>query len=137
MVPFTQCPRPPPPDTGHLFLSRKIWFSCPERPSTLLFPSGKHKSRRPLLISSHVGGKPIFLRDPISGHQFLVDTGAARSMLPHSSSTRADGPRLVGTDERPLMENCLEKTSIGFPKVFISFPSRSCTKSHPWNQFPR
>ena len=71
-------------------------------PRTLFLLFGKRKGRRRLLISSHVGGKLIFLHNAVSGRRFLVDTGAARSVLPHRFSATADGPRLVGADGRPI-----------------------------------
>jgi len=37
----------------------------------------------------------LYLRDDVSGERFLVDTGASRSVLPHSSLSAPTGPRLA------------------------------------------
>ena len=71
-------------------------------PRTLLLLFGKRKGRRWLQISSHVGGKLIFLHNAVSGRRFLVDTGATRSVIPHKSSATTDGQRLVGADSRTI-----------------------------------
>jgi hypothetical protein len=42
------------------------------------------------------------LRDAISGLDFLVDSGAIRSVLPHQSTAAAAGPQLVGADGRNI-----------------------------------
>jgi len=44
----------------------------------------------------------IHLRDQLSGRDFLVDTGATCSVLPHKSQTAASGPQLSAADGRPL-----------------------------------
>ena len=40
----------------------------------------------------------LYLTDSLSRQVFLVDTGAARSVLPHFSTAPPSGPRLVGAD---------------------------------------
>jgi len=44
----------------------------------------------------------VFLKDETSGHDFLVDTGAAVSVLPHRSSSPPSGPALVAADGRGI-----------------------------------
>ena len=65
------------------------------------FP-GKLQSRREKeeLISLPVGGFLIYLQDILSNRNFLVDTGASRSVCPHHSSAAPTGPRLLMADGR-------------------------------------
>jgi len=44
----------------------------------------------------------IYLTDQLSNRRFLVDTGAARSVLPHQSSAPSSGPRLSAANGRPI-----------------------------------
>ena len=105
------------------------------RPLFLLF--GKRKGRRRLLISSHVGGKLIFLHNAVSGRRFLVDTGAARSVLPHRFSATADGPRLVGADGRPIPTWKTISINLQFvvQKFTFHFFPRRCPTLYLWNRF--
>ena len=66
------------------------------------FP-GKLQSRREKeeLNSLPVGGFLIYLQDILSNRNFLVDTGASRSVFPHHSSAAPTGPRLLMADGRP------------------------------------
>ena len=48
-----------------------------------------------------VGGSLIYLRDKLTNRDFLVDTGASRSVFPHQSSAPPSGPRLLMADGRP------------------------------------
>ena len=64
---------------------------------------GKLQSRREEEELNHlpVGGLLIYLRDFLSNRDFLVDTGASRSVFPHLSSATPTGPRLLMADGRP------------------------------------
>jgi len=42
----------------------------------------------------------LYLQDTLSGGRFLVDTGASRSVLPHTSSAPPFGPRLAAASGR-------------------------------------
>jgi hypothetical protein len=44
----------------------------------------------------------IFLQDDDSKQQFMVDTGAVCSVLPHRSKAQQAGPQLSGADGRPI-----------------------------------
>jgi len=48
------------------------------------------------------GGSLLYVKDRISGRQFLVDTGAAKSLIPHLSSAPASGLPLVGAGGQPI-----------------------------------
>ena len=65
--------------------------------------SGKLQSRREEeeLNSLPVGGLLIYLQDVLTNRQFLVDTGASRSVFPHHSPAAPTGPRLLMADGRP------------------------------------
>jgi len=65
--------------------------------------SGKLQGRREEeeLNSLPVGGFLIYLQDVLSNRNFLVDTGASRSVFPHHSSAAPTGPRLLMADGRP------------------------------------
>ena len=50
-------------------------------------------------------GRPgclLTLLDQMTKQTFLVDTGSAYSILPHSSSEKPSGPRLVVADSNPI-----------------------------------
>jgi hypothetical protein len=44
----------------------------------------------------------LLLRDSLSGLDFLVDTGASLSILPHKSKQAVRGPKLLGVDGSPI-----------------------------------
>ena len=44
----------------------------------------------------------VYITDQLSQRRFLVDTGAAYSILPHHSSGQPTGPLLAGPDGHPL-----------------------------------
>ena len=68
--------------------------------------------RGPLRLAGEVGvqglfntvppGQLVYATDQLSNRRFLVDTGAAYSILPHHSSGQPTGPPLAGPDGRPL-----------------------------------
>jgi len=80
---------------------------------------GKLEGRREQLNT--LGGL-IFLQDSVSEQRFLVDTGAAVSVLPHRSSAPSSGTPLTGADGRPI-------ASWGTVKKKLSFGLRTflCT----------
>ena len=64
----------------------------------------KRSAHRPeKLASASPAGVPLlYLRDSVTGREFLVDTGAAVSVFPHQSSLHSSGPPLVAADGRPI-----------------------------------
>jgi hypothetical protein len=44
----------------------------------------------------------IFVQDDESKQQFMVDTGAVCSVIPHRSKTLSTGPQLSGTDGKAI-----------------------------------
>jgi hypothetical protein len=60
---------------------------------------GKRISRQELKA---LDGGMIFLQDDDSKQQFMVDTGAVCSVLPHRSNAQPAGPQLSGADGRPI-----------------------------------
>jgi hypothetical protein len=65
----------------------------------------------------------IFLQDDDSKQQFMVDTGAVCSVLPHRSKAQPNGPQLPGTDGRPFPTwgTILCLLSFGLPIFFVTF----------------
>ena len=57
--------------------------------------------RRPRGLNS-LGSGLIFLKDQKSNQSFLVDTGAAVSVLPHRSNDAPSGPALTGADGKSI-----------------------------------
>ena len=54
------------------------------------------------LVNTVPPGQLMHVTDQLSNRHFLVDTGAAFSILPHHSSVRPSGPRLIGPDGLPI-----------------------------------
>ena len=54
------------------------------------------------LVNAVAPGQLVYVTDQLSNRRFLVDTGAAFSILPHQSSGHPTGPSLAGPDGRPL-----------------------------------
>ena len=52
------------------------------------------------LNSLPVGIYLVYLQDALSNRDYLVDTGASRSVFPHRSSAAPTGPRLLMADGR-------------------------------------
>jgi hypothetical protein len=59
-------------------------------------------------------GGLIFLQDSVSEQRFLVDTGAAVSVLPHRSTAPSSGTPLTGADGRPIASWGTVKKSLTF-----------------------
>ena len=53
-------------------------------------------------MSFPTGSGLIFLKDQISGKDFLVDTEASLSILPHKSIEPPSGPKLSGANGLPI-----------------------------------
>jgi hypothetical protein len=65
----------------------------------------------------------IFLQDDESKQQFMVDTGAVCSVLPHRSKSPPTGPQLSGADGKAILcwgtiRRCL---SFGLRTFFVTF----------------
>ena len=54
------------------------------------------------LVNAVAPGQLVYVSDQLSNRRFLVDTGAAYSILPHHSSGQPTGPPLAGPDGCPL-----------------------------------
>ena len=80
---------------------------------------GKRVSRREL---NTLGGL-IFLEEDDTKQQFLVDTGAAVSVLPHRSTAPATGPALAGADGKgiPSWGSIRSRLSFGLRTFFATF----------------
>ena len=65
----------------------------------------------------------IFLQDDKSKQQFMVDTGAVCSVLPHRSKAQPAGPQLSGTGGRaiPPLGTTRRRLSLGLRKFFVTF----------------
>ncbi len=80
----------------------------------------KRVSRRGL---NTLGGDMVFLQDDDSKQQFMVDTGAVCSVLPHRSSAQPAGPQLSGTDGRsiPTWGTIRRRLSFRLRTFFVTF----------------
>ena len=54
------------------------------------------------LVNAVAPGQLVYVTDQLSNRRFLVDTGAAYSILPHQSSTLPSGPPVAGPNGRPI-----------------------------------
>jgi hypothetical protein len=65
----------------------------------------------------------IFLQDDDSKQQFMVDTGAVCSVLPHRSNAQPAGPQLSGTNGRsiPTWGTIRRRLSFGLRTFFVTF----------------
>jgi hypothetical protein len=65
----------------------------------------------------------IFLQDDDSKQQFMVDTGAVCSVLPHCSNAQPAGPQLSGADGRsiPTWGTIRHRLSFGLRTFFVTF----------------
>ena len=83
-----------------------------------MFLDGKRRRRRRRQLNA-LGGL-IYLRDVPSGTKYLVDTGAAISVFPHSTGEPPSGPPIVGADGKAI-------PSYGYVTRSLTFGSRSFT----------
>ncbi len=81
---------------------------------------GTRISRREL---NALGGGMIFLQDYDSKQQFMVDTGAVCSVLPHCSNAQPAGPQLSGADGRsiPTWGTIRRRLSFRLRTFFVTF----------------
>jgi len=65
----------------------------------------------------------VFLQDDDSKQQFMVDTGAVCSVLPHRSYAQPAGPQLSGADGRsiPTWGTIRRRLSFGLRTFFVTF----------------
>ena len=63
----------------------------------------------------------LLLRDSLSGLDFLVDTGASLSILPHTSNQAVRGPKLLGVDGSPIAAWGFRKTRVQFGQHKFEF----------------
>ncbi len=81
---------------------------------------GKRVGRRELNI---LGSGMFFLQDDDSKQQFMMDTGAVCSVLPHRSKAQPAGPQLSGADGRsiPTWGTIRRRLSFGLRTFFVTF----------------
>ncbi len=72
------------------------------RPTRVRPPAHGRESRDPGAVNTIAPGVLVHVVDQISGWRFLVDTGAAFSIIPHSSSLPASGRGIVGPTRIPI-----------------------------------
>ena len=84
-----------------MLFSQTFW-SCSQQLSPSLQLPGKLQSRQEeeKLNSLPLSGYLVYLKDSLSNRDYLVDTGASRSVFPHHSSAALTGPRLLMADGR-------------------------------------
>jgi hypothetical protein len=65
----------------------------------------------------------IFLQDDESKQQFMVDTGAVCSVLPHHSKAMPTGPPLSGADGKdiPCWGSICHRLTLGLRTFFVTF----------------
>ena len=78
-----------------------------------------------------VGGALFYLKDTISGKRFLVDTGAACSILPHHSSQQPSNLKLVAADGRKIPTWGKKMCKINFNKTDYSYTFVLAAVSQP------
>jgi hypothetical protein len=69
-------------------------------PAALLTPAAPPLAATAMsfLVAEHL----IFLQDTMNNLNFLVDSGASLSILPHSSTAQPTGPHLVGANGKSI-----------------------------------
>jgi hypothetical protein len=82
---------------------------------------GKPPGRRHQLAALRAGGKLLFLRDLLTGQDFLVDTGASHSVLPYSSADPQRGPALVSVDGSPIATWGYSERQVNFAGQLFNF----------------
>jgi hypothetical protein len=93
---------------------------------------GKRPRRRQWQLNSFTaGGELLYLTDSFSGKQFLVDSGAARSVYPHRSALRSSGPSLVGADGRPIASWGTRRLRLQFGQQHYEFDFLLATVAKP------
>jgi len=109
-----------------LLVPRLLGQEGEEVPAGLLLAGGKLVSRREV---NNLGGL-IFLQDDKTKQQFLVDTGAAVSLLPYRSSEPPSGPGLSGPDGKPIPSwgTVSRRLTCGLHTFFVSFILAAVTR---------
>ncbi len=81
-------------------------------------------------------GGMIFLQDDESKQQFMVDTGAVCSFLPHRSKTSQIGPQLSGADGKaiPCFGEC-PPLNVRAEHIFRPLFARCRLQTHTWFRF--
>jgi hypothetical protein len=85
-----------------------------------LHVDGKRQGRRHQLAAVRAGGKLLYLKDLLTGSDFLVDTGASRSVLPHFSSDPPSGLLLVSADDSPIAMWGVQERQVNLAATFSS-----------------
>ena len=91
-----------------LLLQKNVTFTNVLVPQqiTVVLPAISRETPEPTekeeLNSLPVGGYLIYLSDVLTNQDFLVDTGASRSVFSHHSSAAPSGPRLLMADGNPV-----------------------------------
>jgi len=82
---------------------------------------GGKLNRRPEELNS-LGGL-VFLQDQVTKQQFLVDTGASVSVMPHRSDANPTGPPLAGADGKSISSwgKITKKLCFGAQSFFCTF----------------
>jgi len=68
-----------------------------------------------------VGGTLYHVADELSGKRFLVDTGAARSVLPHTSSQQPHSLRLIAANNQSIPTWGEKRVNLIFNKQHFSY----------------
>jgi hypothetical protein len=97
----------------------------------MLLPPKKLHGRRWKLNTIAAGGKLTYLTDGITGRRFLIDTGASRSILPHSSASTPSGPRLYTADDQPVATWGFQRLPVRFGNRQFHFPFLLAAVSTP------
>jgi hypothetical protein len=113
-------PRPVQRRQRHLLLPHYIRQPGEKVQTRMPVGPGKRVGRRELNI---LGGGMIFLQDDESKQQFMADTGAVCSVLPHRSKTLPTGPQLFGADGRaiPCWGTVRRRLSFRLGTFFVNF----------------
>ena len=85
--PSPNCRSQTPGPSNWVLFPQRFWSCIQQLMPSLQFP-GKRQSRQEeeKLNSLPVRGYLVYLQDALSNHDYLVDTGASRSVFPHHSS---------------------------------------------------
>ncbi|XP_064464993.1 uncharacterized protein LOC135376420 [Ornithodoros turicata] len=99
-------PNPAPPPVPTVLISRTLWQSCNQVRRALRFPGKRrHRQLEATAVAGQAPGRLFVISDSSSKSQFLVDTGAAVSIIPASPSDRRhrhfDGPALQAANKTP------------------------------------
>jgi hypothetical protein len=97
----------------------------------LLLPPKKLTHRRWKLNNLATGGQLTYITDAITGRRFLIDTGASKSILPHSSSSTPSGPSLFTADGQPVPTWGFQRLPVRFGNRQFHFPFLLAAVSSP------